>query len=171
MGTMTTEHPKGRRDVLRHAGLSESSELTEAEVKRADELAGDLKDRPMAEIRSKIMHGQKRQAALGYDEEIRRAAKICRELTDGKGSPGAKQVAAVRGAIDGTDPVTASGMSGTALRRWASNGRTTKGERFKPTAQMDEIGKRCGDDPFCRGRRLAVILVALDAAAKSGKEG
>lgn len=164
------EHPKERRDVLRRAGLSENSELTEAEVKRADELAGDAEDRPMAELRSKIMRGQKRQAALGYDGEIRRAAKICRELTGGKGSPGAKQVAAVRGAIDGTDPITASGMGARALRRWATDGKTMHGDRFKPTAEMAEIGRRCGDDPFCRGRRLAVILVALDAASKSGKE-
>lgn len=176
MPTATTQHPDSRRKMLRAAGLSQESELSEARIARADSAeAKEVLEASGKDALYRFIMGAGREpgakaASKKYSDEVRRAARVCRELTAGKGSPGAKQVDAVAKAIGETDPIEASGMAGRTLRRYATEGRTAKGELMRPTPEMSEIGERCGGDPFCRGRRLAVILAALDAVRKSGAE-
>jgi hypothetical protein len=166
----TTKHTPAVREALRRANRSMATELDADEVnrarsKRAAEMSGERLWRYITG--QEEANGQR----PAYDDEVRRTAKIVRELCEGKGAPGAKQIEAVRKAIGRTDPVEASGMSGRALRRYAAEGRTPEGDRMRPTPEMAAISERCGGDPFCRARKLAVILAGLDAARKSGPAG
>lgn len=92
-----------------------------------------------------------------YDDGIRIAAKRVREILDGKGAPGAKQILAVRKALGKKSAAEATGISATALKKYATKKQLTDAN----VKALREFAQQFGD-PFCAGRRLAVILVALD---------
>lgn len=185
MSTTAEKHPSAIRAVLKRARMSEGSELNPEQLERAGEAVKKptLKD---DRLYNYILHGttegsrsassstrrsggakaRGRQVTIKYPPAIKAAAKRVRELSGGKGSPGAKQVDLVNKVLHGRDPVEATGMSERALRSWAKGTKSPKtvGGGFL------ELAGECNDS-FCRGRRLAMIVVALAEQAKSGAKG
>lgn len=102
-----------------------------------------------------------------YDDEIRAAGRVVREVLDGKGCPGAKQIALVRKTIGkNTDPVKASGLSARRLKEYAT-GKWNPERGSSASEELVAIAKKAGD-PWCRSRRLAAILHGL-ATARAAK--
>lgn len=156
--------------MLKRAGLS-----PDLAGYRPDQIQRAIEARPTAKgdpLRRRIMSGEKRAPAKGgrkYSEEVRDAARIVREVTQGKGSPGAKQIAAVEKALDGKDPVEASGLGPRKLAEWAK-GKWAPG-RGKHPEKLTALAAKV-NDPWASGRRLAAILHALaEVAAKRGTDG
>lgn len=161
------------KNALRKAGLStDLSGYTDAQRKRAAELADE--DLAAARLREKIM-GRSRSSKGSakrpeYGPEIREAAKVVREVLTGadgkpKGAPGAKQIVAVIGALDGADPVQASGLGARKLASYAKGDwKPAAGERPEKMREIAQLVK----DPWVGGRRLAAILHALAVVAKKG---
>jgi hypothetical protein len=101
-----------------------------------------------------------------YSDEVREAARRARALLDGKGAPGPKQVALTMRAIEQTgNPALAA-----AIVAQQREGLLAFGVKGKPAdglltpeliKLMDDLAVLCDGDPFCKGRRLAVQLVAI----------
>jgi len=93
-----------------------------------------------------------------YPPEVTAAAKAVRAaLPANAKAPGLKQVAAVAKALGDDRPAARAGISAAKLKAWAA-----KGERPKEYANMRPLAREVGD-PFATARRLAAILVALEA--------
>jgi hypothetical protein len=97
-----------------------------------------------------------------YSEEVRAASKEVRAVLGPKVKPpGAKQVAAVVEALGDRAPAEAAGLSAAKLKKWAG-----EGERPEDFAKLRELAGQVGD-PWATGRKLAGILVAIEAVRKA----
>jgi len=101
---------------------------------------------------------RKPKAKSKYSDEVRAASKEVRAVLGPKVKPpGAKQVAAVVKALGDRAPADAAGLSMAKLRKWAKDG-----ERPEDFATLRELAAAVGD-PWATGRKLAGILVAVEA--------
>jgi hypothetical protein len=155
----TSNHPPKRRATLKRAGLSEQSELTAEQAKRADSASSKMSAERLSAY---IMRGEGAKAAAAkskYSAEVSAAAKQVREIIGPKsGAPGPKQVKRVATVLKDRDPVEASGISAKALKAYAE-----KKEKPKDTSELQALAREV-KDPWATGRRLAAILVALKEA-------
>jgi hypothetical protein len=163
-GNGLVNHPPTRVATLKRAGMSEHSELTPEQAKRAD---GATSKMSADRLSAFILKGDGAKAAAAskkYPTEIRDAAKRVREILGPKaGAPGPKQVKRVATVLKGEDAIKASGVSKRALKAYAE-----KKERPDEVKQLQELATKV-KDPWATGRRLAAILVALDEVrTKSG---
>jgi len=185
MSAVTEKHPDAVRKVLKRARMSEGSELDSAQLERVKEavrktaLSGDRlyhfilqgnteapKSTARARTRDAGTKSQAKQIRPKYPPLVKAAAKRVRELSGGKGSPGAKQVDLVLQKLHGRSAIEVSGLAERTLRSYAKG--TTKPKALP--ASMLELAAEC-DDSFCRGRRLAMILAAIAEQEKSSAQG
>lgn len=105
-------------------------------------------------------HDPKTDPRLLYDPEITAAASRLKELSGSNQAPGAKQVLMVLRALDGEDPVAASGMSLKQLKTYVAGDMPRDESRKLRKGGMSALEAKVGDS-FTKSRHMGGTLLAL----------
>lgn len=168
------KHPKGRQDTLQRGGLSRESELTPEQAERADNPPEGMDGTTLGDYIMGKPGAPKGTRKSKHPARVLEAhasvLAVAKRAGMGK-LPVPKQTANVMKAVKDADPVEASGLSLTALRKWA-----LKGERPKDAAPMSEFiaqHKPLKNDANLGPRKAAVILLGISEGASSaaGEQG
>lgn len=164
--TTMTEHPKAVRDQLKRAGLSEQSELSEDQAKRArSKRAKDLKGRDR--LAAFILKGENgngpRASATKYPEAVRAIFRRALEITGTpeQGGPKypltVKQADAVRKSKKGREALES--VTDAQLKKIAQ-GKDASKDATKAVRDFLKANHALKDDRTMYARKGAAILLA-----------
>lgn len=105
-------------------------------------------------------HDPRTDPRLTYDESITGAAKRTKELSGANQAPGAKQHLMVFRALEGEDPVKASGMTLKQLKAYVAGEMPRDESRKLRQNGMAELEKKVAD-PFTKSRHMGGVLLAF----------
>ena len=154
-GEMTDDEARARLKYLTEKQTGQSSaEVREVEALRArlGEKAGGAKPR-----------GSGGSRAAAYPVEIRSATARVKELKGKHGAPGPKQHVHVREVVTSQigRPTKQAIVAASGVKSLQQLTKVAKGETDRASLKpLHELASKMGDDPFCKGRNLAAILVA-----------
>jgi len=174
--TRSSDHPAERKALLKKAGRSEGSELTDAQIKALDALPADASTAVIEKALTGKANGTAHKVSVKYPEDVRTAYKRALELTGDpehggpkypltvKQADAIKRALAAKGKAVGEANAGLEGVSDASLRKMAK-GNDAPADQVKAVRTFLKAHKALKEDRTMYARKGAAILLAYREAA------